>query len=147
MYTSDEEKTQMNVTSFYPVIMTDNVAASRDFYMNHFGFTFNFESDWYVSLKRKDGHPYELAILQYDHETVPPAMQHKTSGLILNFEVEDVDAEYERLVITGGLEALLSIRSEEFGQRHFIVSDPNGILIDVITPIPPSREFAEQFKN
>ena len=34
------------------------------------------------------------------------------AGLLLNFEVED------------------------FGQRHFIVADPNGILIDVITEIP-----------
>ncbi|MEO0913921.1 MAG: glyoxalase, partial [Pseudomonadota bacterium] len=35
--------------------------------------------------------------------------------------------------------------SEPFGQRHFITQAPCGALIDVITPIPPSAEFAAQF--
>ncbi|THB79312.1 MAG: glyoxalase/bleomycin resistance/extradiol dioxygenase family protein, partial [Desulfobulbaceae bacterium] len=37
------------------------------------------------------------------------------------------------------------IKSEDFGQRHFIVVDPNGILVDVIQNIEPSAEFAEQY--
>jgi hypothetical protein len=34
-----------------------------------------------------------------------------------------------------------------FEQRHFIVADPNGVLIDVITPIPPTycSAYAEQY--
>jgi hypothetical protein len=40
---------------------------------------------------------------------------------------------------------LLDIRDEDFGQRHFIVTDPNGVMIDVIKPIPPSAEFAAQY--
>lgn len=42
---------------------------------------------------------------------------------------------------------MVPLRSEEFGQRHFIVADPNGVLIDVITPIPPSGTFAEQYAD
>lgn len=61
--------------------------------------------------------------------------------MILNFEVEDVDAEYARLAASG-LPILLSLRDEDFGQRHFITADPNGVLIDVITPIPPKGAFA-----
>jgi hypothetical protein len=67
-----------------------------------------------------------------------------SGGLILNFEVEDVDSEYERLR-DAGLPLHLEIRSEDFGQRHFITSDPNGVLIDVIMVIPPSEEFAAQY--
>jgi hypothetical protein len=37
------------------------------------------------------------------------------------------------------------LRDEDFGQRHFITADPNGVLIDVIKPIPPSAEFAELY--
>jgi hypothetical protein len=33
----------------------------------------------------------------------------------------------------------------EFGQRHFIIAAPDGVLVDVITPIEPGPEFAEQF--
>jgi hypothetical protein len=39
----------------------------------------------------------------------------------------------------------LGLRSEEFCQRHFIVADPDGVLIDVITPIAPSQAFADQY--
>ncbi len=40
-----------------------------------------------------------------------------------------------------GLPILLDIRDEDFGQRHFITADPNGMLIDVIKPIPPQRRI------
>ena len=40
---------------------------------------------------------------------------------------------------------LKAIVTEDFGQRHFITADPNGVLIDVITPTPPSAEFAAQY--
>jgi hypothetical protein len=33
-----------------------------------------------------------------------------------------------------------------FGQRHFLTADPNGIMLDIITVIPPGEEYAEQFK-
>jgi hypothetical protein len=30
--------------------------------------------------------------------------------------------------------AMLAARNEAFGQRHFIVAAPDGVLVDVITP-------------
>lgn len=74
-----------------------------------------------------------------------PTCSVVAQGLLLNFEVADVDAEWERLVVRVGLAPPLSPRSEGFGQRHFVVSDPAGVLIDVITPIEPSAEYADQF--
>ena len=44
-----------------------------------------------------------------------------------------------------GPEPELEIRSEDFGQRHFIVADPDGVLIDVITPIAPAADYADQY--
>jgi uncharacterized glyoxalase superfamily protein PhnB len=66
------------------------------------------------------------------------------SGLIINFEVRDVDAEYSRAQ-AAKLPILLSLRDEAFGQRHFMTQDPNGVLIDIIQPIPPSAEFSLQY--
>jgi hypothetical protein len=43
--------------------------------------------------------------------------------------------------VAAGLPILLSLRDEDFGQRHFITGDPNGVLIDIIKPIPPSAEY------
>ncbi|GAA4056553.1 VOC family protein [Nonomuraea soli] len=133
------------LTSFYPVIATAKIDESREFYTEVMGFETTFEADWYVSLRLPGPVPYELALLDFHHPTLPAAYRVPVQGLLLNFEVEDVDAEYERLVVRGGLKAELELRSEDFGQRHFMVADPNGVLIDVITPIPPSEEYAEQY--
>lgn len=134
------------LTSFYPVICTSRLQESRDFYTGLLGFETTFEADWYVSLRRPGPLPYELALLAHDHPTLPEAYRGvRAQGLLLNVEVDDVDAEWARLVVRGGLRAELELRSEEFGQRHFIVADPNGVLIDVITPIEPSPAFAAKF--
>ncbi len=45
------------------------------------------------------------------------------------------------------LPMLVALRDEPHGQRHFITQDPNGVLIDVIRPIPPSAEFAQQYRS
>lgn len=134
----------MQLQSFYPVIAVEQplVAPTRDFYVRHFGFTVTYDSDAYVSLRRGAGHPFELGIVQRDHPTMPEAHRQPAAGLLLNFEVEDADAEYERLVRGAGLPLVGDIRSEAFGQRHFIVADPAGVLVDVIQVIPPSAEFA-----
>ena len=134
----------MKVTSYYPVIMTADVAASAAFYQSHFGFTPLFASNWYVHLQL-DGDPsVNIAILDGQHHTIPEMGRGQVAGLLLNFEVEDPDAMHDRLK-AAGLPILLSLRDEAFGQRHFITSDPNGVLIDIIKPIPPSGDFAAQY--
>jgi catechol 2,3-dioxygenase-like lactoylglutathione lyase family enzyme len=135
----------MELTSFYPVICTSRLAESRDFYTGLLGFEPTFEADWYVSLRRPGPPAYELALLDFAHPTLPAAHRAPVRGLLLNFEVADVDAEWERLVASGPLTAALPLRSEDFGQRHFIVADPNGVLIDVITPVAPTADFADAY--
>ena len=135
----------MKVTSYYPVIMTADVAASAAFYQAHFGFAPLFSSDWYVHLQLEGDPSVNLAILDGQHGTIPESGRGRVSGLLLNFEVDDPDALHARLQ-AAGLPILLSLRDEAFGQRHFITSDPNGVLIDIIKPIPPSGEFAAQYE-
>ncbi|MCX4985804.1 VOC family protein [Streptomyces sp. NBC_00572] len=135
----------MKLTSLYPVICTSKLQESLLFYTELLGFKTTFEADWYVSMRRPGTPAYELALLDHTHPTLPEAYREPVQGLLLNFEVEDVDAEWDRMVVRGGLPAELELRSEDFGQRHFMVADPNGVLIDVITPIPPTGEFAEQY--
>jgi Uncharacterized protein conserved in bacteria len=136
----------MKTTQYYPVIMTRDVAGTAAFYITHFRFAAAFESDWYVHLQSTEDAAVNLAVLHPDHETIPAAGRgHTASGLLINFEVEDVDAEYER-VQAARLPILLPIRDEGFGQRHFITADPNGVMLDVITPIPPSEEFLAQYR-
>lgn len=134
----------MKITSYYPVLMVKDVAATAAFYVRYLSFRPLFEADWYVHLQFETDPSINLAILDGDHATIPEQARGHASGLLLNFEVEDVDAMYTRAV-ADGLPIRLSLRDEEFGQRHFITQDPNGVLLDVITPIPPSDAFAAQY--
>ncbi|RIX72650.1 VOC family protein [Acidovorax cavernicola] len=136
----------MKVTSYYPVIMTNDVAGTAAFYQAHFGFVSLFTTDWYVHLQLADDPSVNLAVLDGTHQTIPAAGRGQVAGgLLLNFEVEDPDAVHERLK-AAGLPILLSLCDEAFGQRHFITSDPNGVLIDIIKPIPPSGEYVQLYE-
>lgn len=134
----------MKTTSYYPVIMTSDVLGTADFYCAHFRFERLFTSEWYVHLQSTEDEHVTLAVLDGRHETIPAVARGKVLGLLLNFEVEDPDAIYESCR-TAGLPILKAICDEDFGQRHFITADPNGVLIDVIKPIPPSAEYAAQY--
>ena len=136
----------MKITQYYPVLQVSDVATTAAFYEAHFDFAPAFASDWYVHLQSKHDPSVNLAILDGQHETVPAQARGNSQGLILNFEVEDVDALHERSV-AAGLQMIKDLVDEDFGQRHFITMDPNGILIDVIKPIPPSEEFLAQYRD
>lgn len=132
----------MRLSSFYPVLCSDRIAETTAFYRTYFGFEVVFEADWYVSLRKPGERSYELAIVDAAHPTIPEAYRKPVGGLLLNFEVEDVDATYAELVDGAGLDPVLPLRSEEFGQRHFIVADPSGVLVDVITEIEFTGSYA-----
>lgn len=136
----------MKCTQFYPVIMTAEVEKTVRFYRDHFRFEPTFDSDWYVHLQSTEDEAVNIAVLKGDHPTIPESGRGQVSGLIINFEVDDVDAVFDRMS-DAGLPVLLPLRDEAFGQRHFITRDPNGVLIDVIKPIPPSGEFASQYAD
>ncbi|MDH5456140.1 MAG: VOC family protein [Gammaproteobacteria bacterium] len=134
----------MQLLSFYPVLETGDVVNTAKFYTDKFGFEMTFETEWYVSLRSKSNPAFELAVVSRDHPSVPPGFRKSVQGLILNFEVEDVDAEYDRLTSIS-LDLVSEIKTETWGQRHFIVQDPNGILVDVIQVTEPSAEYQENY--
>lgn len=135
----------MKITSYYPVIMSSDVQGTAEFYKRHLRFEALFSSDWYVHLQSTLDDRVTLAVLDGNHHTIPESGRGTVSGLLLNFEVEDPDALYAEFR-AAGLPILLTLRDEDFGQRHFITADPNGVLIDVIKPIPPTAEYAAQFE-
>ncbi len=137
----------MKCSQYYPVIMTDQVRETANFYIEHFRFHALFESDWYLHLQSSEDDGVNLAVLQRSHETIPAAKRgQQTSGMLLNFEVDDVDREYAQAQASG-LPILLALRDEPFGQRHFITEDPSGVMIDVITPIPPDEAFMKLYAS
>ena len=129
------------ITSIFPTICADDVAATRDFYVELFDFRVVFDSGWYAQLEALDGAKPQIGIVERDHETVPAAFRRDPAGVLIAIEVDDVDAVHARAE-AARLEMPLNLRSETFGQRHFMTIDPSGTLVDVITPIPPTGDFA-----
>ena len=121
------------ITSIYPVLMSTDVTATAGFFRDMFALETVYEADWYVSLRSGE---FELAVVDAHHETVPAGYRAPAAGVLVNVEVDDVDAEHERLVARGGAQVALELRSESFGQRHMILVAPGGVLVDVIQPIP-----------
>ncbi|MCD7102073.1 hypothetical protein [Pseudoclavibacter sp. 13-3] len=68
-----------------------------------------------------------------------------SAGVIVNLEVDDVDAVHERPSGAAGVVVVLPLRDEAFGQRHFIVTAPDGVLLDIIQPTTPSEEYADAY--
>ena len=59
-----------------------------------------------------------------------PALDH-ARGLILAFEVEDLEGELARLQ-GEGVGITMPLTSEEWGERAFQVRDPNGVTIQLV---------------
>lgn len=143
----------MTISSMYPVIATKDVARLAGFYREAFNLTTAFESDWYVHLTAGDGTsggtgagPGNIAIIAEGHDTIPEGHRGVAAPRLMNIETDDVDALYDAIKACGA-PVLQELRDEAFGQRHFIMQDPDGNLVDVIKLIPPSAEFAAQYSQ
>ncbi len=134
----------MTIKAVYPVIPTNSVTDSRDFYVQLFDMDISFENEWYVSLVTKSEPRMQIGFVEAAHESIPAGHKQRATGCIVTVEVDDVDAVRERARISDH-RCPLELRDEAWGQRHFMVLDPNEILVDVVKVIPPSPEFAASY--
>ena len=134
------------MNSLFPVLCTESVDASHRFYKNLFGMQAAFEIDWYVQLQSPDNETIQIAFVQADHPSVPERFQAMPAGTIVTLEVDDAD-QYHNKAKELGLAIELSLRDEPWGQRHFMVVDPGGVLVDVVKLIEPSGEFSEHYSS
>ncbi|AKF07572.1 VOC family protein [Sandaracinus amylolyticus] len=129
----------------YPVIASRDVAASATFFASLLDLRRTFENDWYASLASHDEPTLQLGFVAFDHASIPePARGALPSGFFVTVEVPDVDAIHAR-ALDMRLPMLVPLRDEPWGQRHFITRGPDDVLIDVVTVIPPSAEFASGY--
>ncbi|WP_103348827.1 VOC family protein [Amycolatopsis sp. CA-128772] len=131
----------MQVRGFGAGYLVDDVAATTRFYADVIGLPVTVELDWFASVNA--GAPgFEISFVQRGHESVPPGYRApETTGLMFGLVVEDARAEAKRLE-EAGVELVTPVVDEEYGQRHFYVADPDGVLLDVIEVIPADPEWA-----
>ena len=131
------------VNSIFPVIVTSDLDESSMFYRDLLGIEVVFESGWYSLLQHADRPSLQIGFVSSGHETVPESLGRVARGVLVSVEVDDVDVVHDRAV---GMHAEIvwPLADERFGQRHFMVADPAGLIVDVITPIAPSRGFLRE---
>lgn len=131
------------MNALFPDLPSARLPESRDFYAALLGMEVAFESDWYLLLHDPRRPRLQLAFVAHDHESVPAAFREPARGVLVTAEVDDVDAVHARAREMGA-QIAQELRDEEFGQRHFMAVDPNGLLVDVYQPIPFSAAFAAE---
>ncbi len=114
-------------------ICSDNLAESRDFYTKLFDFNVNYDSDWFVHLISKN-QKLELGIIDRTHEIVPKDFQNNPQGFYVTFVVDNADEIFE-IAESEKFEVISKPTDTFYGQRRFLLKDPNGALVDISSPI------------
>jgi len=132
----------MRITASAISLNVDDPAASADFAKRHFGFTEEMAADGFVSLAHPEA-GFNLVFLRVGLPSFkPPAVAGThADGLLVVFVVDDVDVEYARL-LNEGVAVTTPIEAEEWGERFFQVTDPCGVVFQLVTWIQPSTQHA-----
>jgi uncharacterized glyoxalase superfamily protein PhnB len=67
-------------------------------------------------------------------------------GVMLNFKVDNVDAEHIRL-LGAGLQITIPLEDHPWGDRGFSVIDPIGNAVYIYSDREPSDEFKQYVKG
>ncbi|MCW9014058.1 MAG: VOC family protein [Gammaproteobacteria bacterium] len=126
--------------SSFLVLIVKDLEKAKSFYFNNFGFSIAFQNEWYLHMVSESG--IQVAFMLPNQPTQPEIFkkQYDGNGFILSLEVDDVDQAYSHAK-NNSLDIALDLKSEEWGQRHFAIKDPNGIHVDVVQAIEPTEEY------
>ena len=134
----------IKLNSSFPVFIVENITAAKAYYPENFGFNIVFENEWYLHLVSDTGIQIGFMI---PNQPSQPKIFHPSyggSGVIFSVEVNDADSAYNKAK-ENNLDIVLEIRSEDWGQRHFSIKDPNGIYLDIVQAIEPTEEYQDGY--
>ena len=121
----------MKVTATGISLNVADVPASSRFLSEHFGFSEVMAADGFASLVREDVGA-SVIFLRCGLPTLPADQRDDHArGLILAFEVEDLEGELARQRAEG-VTITMPLTSEEWGERAFQVRDPNGVIVQLV---------------
>ncbi|GAA0486169.1 VOC family protein [Streptomyces stramineus] len=121
----------MNVSVSTLSLTVADVDASRNFFTTHLGYRVAIAADGFASLTRDDA-AVDVVLLRRGTEVLPADQRDQhASGLILALTVTDLAAQEERLRREGA-PVTMPLREEPWGERLFQVTDPNGIVVQLV---------------
>lgn len=134
----------MRFADRYPIIVTTNKDACRDFWVSHLGFAIAFDSTWFTLVMAEDGSA-TLAFMTPDHPSAPPGPDAFSGrGMCFELQVEDAAAAHAEAVAQG-LPVTLPLTREPFGQIRFGFVDPSGLWVDVVEQCEPAEGFWDRY--
>lgn len=130
----------INANSAFPLFIVNSLGKAKTFYEDNFGFNVAFQNEWYLHLVCESS--IQVAFMLPNQPTQPDIFRNSYSGegVIFSIEVNDADSAYSH-ARNKSLNVVLELRSEEWGQRHFSLKDPNGVYVDIVQAIEPSDEY------
>ncbi len=112
----------MAISRAVPNIPTDRPAETRDFFVDLFGFEVAMDLDWVMTLASPDDPAVQVTIISNDDMAAPG----------ISVGVDDVDAVHATAV-EKGLEIAYPLRDEPWGVRRFMLREPNGTIVNVVS--------------
>ena len=105
-----------------PNIKSDRPAETRDFFCDLLGFEVGMDIDWVVTVTSPTNPTAQVNIISNGDPAAPG----------ISVEVPDVDAVHAAAV-ERGLEIAYSLRDEEWGVRRFMLREPSGTVVNVVS--------------
>jgi uncharacterized glyoxalase superfamily protein PhnB len=131
----------MKTNELSTCFITDKVDACREFYQHYFSAKVIFDAGWYVNLRiGGDGPSIQFMKPQ---EAMPV---FSGTGIMLNFNVVDVDAEHARLT-KAGLQTAMPLEDHPWGDRGFSIMDPIGNSVYIYSDRDPIDEFKKYYRD
>lgn len=123
----------MQITASTISLTVDDVAASSEFLINYFGFSLRGadEEGNFAALGRDDV-GLNIVFLRRGCEVLPESYRdNRAEGVILAFTVKELETEELRLR-NANVNITLPLQEESWGERLFQVTDPNGVIIQLV---------------
>jgi uncharacterized glyoxalase superfamily protein PhnB len=105
-----------------PNIRSDRPAETRDFFVGLLGSEVAMDLGWVVTVASPANPSAQVTIIGNDDPAAPG----------ISVEVDDVDAIHTRAV-ERGLEIAYPLRNEEWGVRRFMLREPSGTIVNVLS--------------
>ena len=116
----------MSVKRIVPDIKSKHIDASRQFYVDVLGLEIAMDMGFVVTLVSPTNPTAQVSLMRDDgSSSILPQ---------ISMEVADVDAVHSRAV-SRGLQIVYPLTNEPWGVRRFFVTDPNGVVINVMCHI------------
>jgi catechol 2,3-dioxygenase-like lactoylglutathione lyase family enzyme len=105
-----------------PNISSGQPTVTSDFFVDLLGFEVAMDLGWVVTLASPSNPTAQVTVIGNDDPAAPG----------ISVEVDDVDAIHARAVELG-LEIAYPLRDEEWGVRRFMLREPGGTTVNVVS--------------